>query len=205
MFMDITKKQLTKHVEETKSFNELVVVLYGKTGGNNWRKTKDLVNLLGVDTSKYRVRKYNKEILEPLVKECTTMRDVCRRLGLKVGGGSQAFISRKVKEFGIDCSHFVGPMFPRLKPKDWRKILVKDHNRSRTSGSTLRRCLIAMGRDYKCEAASCSITNEWLGQPITLQVHHCDGDHLNNDPENLMLICPNCHTQTSNWCNNRRA
>ena len=26
-----------------------------------------------------------------------------------------------------------------------------------------------------------------------LEVHHIDGDRSNNEPENLRIICPNCH------------
>lgn len=35
----------------------------------------------------------------------------------------------------------------------------------------------------------------WLGGPIALQVDHKDGDHTNCRPENLWLLCPNCHAQ----------
>lgn len=28
---------------------------------------------------------------------------------------------------------------------------------------------------------------------------HKDGNHLNNELENLELLCPNCHALTENW------
>lgn len=31
---------------------------------------------------------------------------------------------------------------------------------------------------------------------IPLQVHHIDGSYKNNKPENLILLCPNCHSLT---------
>jgi hypothetical protein len=34
---------------------------------------------------------------------------------------------------------------------------------------------------------------------IPLEVHHIDGNHLNNELENLQLLCPNCHALTENW------
>ena len=46
---------------------------------------------------------------------------------------------------------------------------------------------------YKC--SECGIT-DWANKPITLQVHHIDGNCTNNMPDNLKLICPNCHSQT---------
>ncbi len=48
-------------------------------------------------------------------------------------------------------------------------------------------------RGYKCEV--CGI-DSWNGKEITLHVDHVNGDPSNNHPENLRLICPNCHSQT---------
>lgn len=36
---------------------------------------------------------------------------------------------------------------------------------------------------------------DWT-KPCTIEIEHKDGNYLNNRPENLMLICPNCHSQT---------
>lgn len=38
--------------------------------------------------------------------------------------------------------------------------------------------------------------SEWMGQPISLELEHCDGNNRNNNRENLKLLCPNCHAQT---------
>ena len=58
-------------------------------------------------------------------------------------------------------------------------------------GSTKR--FIAETRGYKCEVCSVS---DWQGKPITLHVDHVNGDPSNDRPDNLRLICPNCHSQT---------
>ncbi len=34
---------------------------------------------------------------------------------------------------------------------------------------------------------------------IPLEVHHIDGDNRNNDVDNLLLLCPNCHALTNNY------
>jgi hypothetical protein len=52
---------------------------------------------------------------------------------------------------------------------------------------------LAEERGYKCEV--CSIS-DWQGKPITLHVDHINGDPSNDHPDNLRLICPNCHSQT---------
>lgn len=43
----------------------------------------------------------------------------------------------------------------------------------------------------------CGIT-EWRGKPITLELHHKDGNPANNVLENVEFLCPNCHSQTDN-------
>lgn len=40
---------------------------------------------------------------------------------------------------------------------------------------------------------------EWNNQPIPLEMDHKDGNHKNNNFENLRLICPNCHAQTPTY------
>ena len=50
--------------------------------------------------------------------------------------------------------------------------------------------------ESKCQ--KCGI-NEWFTQPIPLELDHIDGNSRNNDPDNLRLLCPNCHSLTPTW------
>ena len=56
-------------------------------------------------------------------------------------------------------------------------------------------------RGYKCEVCKLS---EWNKQKIHLECDHIDGIHYNNTPDNLRLICPNCHSQTKTYKNHNR-
>lgn len=40
---------------------------------------------------------------------------------------------------------------------------------------------------------------KWLGEPITLELEHKDGNRQNNERSNLECLCPNCHSQTDTW------
>ena len=40
---------------------------------------------------------------------------------------------------------------------------------------------------------------KWLSIPISLELHHIDGNPNNNDLLNLQLLCPNCHSTTPNY------
>ena len=52
--------------------------------------------------------------------------------------------------------------------------------------------------DSKCEKCGWGEINEYTGN-VPLQIHHIDGNCLNNSEENLQLLCPNCHSLTENF------
>ena len=68
------------------------------------------------------------------------------------------------------------------------------------------RLLRAGIKQNKCERKGCTIGPLWLGEPIVCELHHKDGNSANNRQENLEMLCPNCHSQTYNYClGHRRA
>lgn len=149
--------------------------------------------------------KYSKEQLEIIVQKSQSVSHVIRQLGLKEAGGNHSYISKIIKEFEIDTSHFTGQASNRgpnhkggpdkLKPD---QILVFNRNAGRREDAyRLRYALTESGVEHKCEA--CGLPPIWNGKPITLQIDHRDGNGLNNLKENLRFICPNCHSQTSNY------
>lgn len=69
--------------------------------------------------------------------------------------------------------------------------------KKRPSSKTKELVLNHKLKPYKCEI--CGIT-EWLGNPITLQLHHINGNPLDDRLENLQILCPNCHSQTDSYC-----
>ena len=56
-------------------------------------------------------------------------------------------------------------------------------------------CENAIGKYKGWLPVPCSITKMF---PMFLSVDHLDGDHKNNDPDNLMTLCHNCH-QVKTW------
>jgi predicted DNA-binding protein YlxM (UPF0122 family) len=68
--------------------------------------------------------------------------------------------------------------------------------RRRNRGHLKQRLFRAGLKEPRCE--KCGI-EEWRGAALSLQLHHVNGDGNDNRLENLVLLCPNCHSQTENW------
>lgn len=65
----------------------------------------------------------------------------------------------------------------------------------RMPGNKLRQILLER-RPYVCEECGLS---EWNNRTLPLEVHHLDGNRTNNEDNNLLLLCPNCHSLTSSF------
>jgi Zn finger protein HypA/HybF involved in hydrogenase expression len=50
-------------------------------------------------------------------------------------------------------------------------------------------------KEEKCEKCG---NDKWLEDKIPLELHHIDGNRYNNEINNLMILCPNCHTLEPN-------
>jgi hypothetical protein len=137
--------------------------------------------------------------LTDAVKQSTSVAGVLRHLGLNQAGGTHAHISRMIKRFEIDTSHFVRYQSGGHKRRRCAAdILVRiPYGSKRTPPLMLRRALLEIGRVYAC--ALCDNPGEWLGRPLRLEIDHVDGDYHNNVATNLRYLCPNCHTQTDNF------
>jgi len=69
----------------------------------------------------------------------------------------------------------------------------------KVQGQRLRTALVEhKGREDKCE--DCDIGPIWNKKTLVLTVDHIDGDIFNNVETNLRIMCPNCHSQTDNFC-----
>lgn len=150
--------------------------------------------------------KYTKEVIAPVVADSTSYAEVIRKLGAKWSAGQHQNIQRRVREYGLDTSHFIGKGSNRgaghkggPARRCAEEILVKRDReiQPRQNITKIRRALLEIGRQYVCE--QCGLGPEWAGMPLTLQVDHIDGDRWNDEAVNLRFLCPNCHSQTETF------
>ncbi len=164
------------------------------------------VRAFEIDTSHFsRGRRYTEASLSEAVSNSESVAGVLRYLGLIEAGGTHAHVSRTIKRLGLDTSHFRRDQGARVKATRLtpEQVLVMDPSSvKRTKPNYLRRALVESGRLYCCE--SCGCDGRWQGQPLTLHVDHISGDYRDNRPENLRFLCPNCHSQTSNFAGRSR-
>jgi len=80
----------------------------------------------------------------------------------------------------------------------WQNIVsIYLNNEVCISSFKLKQLLIEHNIFINC-CQICGI-HEWQNKPISLHLHHIDGNRKNNALDNLQLLCPNCHSQTNNY------
>ena len=82
----------------------------------------------------------------------------------------------------------------------------KQGNKNRLRGhqvsNYVRRYLLEK-YNYKCEICGWGEINPYT-RTIPLEIHHKDGNYLHSVEDNLMLLCPNCHSLTEHFKGNNK-
>lgn len=143
--------------------------------------------------------KYQKENLELIVKKSSSLAEVLRKLELRETGGNYNTIKKYISKYKIDTFHFTGQVWNKGKKYTDKTALIKledilQKGVKYNSNKLKKRLIAANLKQDICENCGCS--DKWMGKPITLELHHINGDHFDNRLENLQILCPNCHSQT---------
>lgn len=175
-----------------------------------------------------RPRARTREEVSRLLQEGFTRAEISRRLSIskatvsyharKLGHDTDARCSRRydwsvvqayydeghsvqdcVDAFGFSTASWYnaaqrGAIVPRPSETPIERLCTTGVERN---GVHLRNRLVRANlKDERCER--CGV-DSWQGAPLGLELHHVNGDRLDNRLENLQLLCPNCHSQTDNF------
>ena len=125
-------------------------------------------------------RRYDWDAIQVAYDGGLSVRECARQFGFNTGAWSQA-VRR-------------GDVVARPRATPLNELLVFGRRRGREN---LKRRLLEAGlKENRCER--CGITH-WHGEPLSMQLHHKNGNGLDNRLENLELLCPNDHSLTDTY------
>lgn len=131
-------------------------------------------------------RKYTDEEIVKYSKEVKSLAGLLKKCGLKVVGGNYDNMKRNLQRLKVNTDHWTG--------QGWNKNQqLKDYQDYKKSDKLKPH--VIRDRGHQCE--SCN-HKYWRGQLIPLDLHHINQIRSDNNPDNLQLLCPNCHYQTHN-------
>ncbi|MFF3582753.1 HNH endonuclease signature motif containing protein [Streptomyces mirabilis] len=199
-----TKERLEEAARSSRTLSEALTKLGVDPKSSTRRYLNERMKKLDVDISHFEHEgvRWTKDILEAAVSASTNMCEALRRLGLEVVGGHHTHLSRRIKTYGIDTSHFrQSSRTGRDRPsRTSPEALLAEQNpitARRMPSNRLKKAMESMGVPMRC--ALCRTDPVWLGEPLPLEVDHIDGNWRNNRIENLRLLCPNCHSTTDTY------
>jgi 5-methylcytosine-specific restriction endonuclease McrA/ribosomal protein L13E len=135
---------------------------------------------LGLPVDERGARRYDWEAVQRYYDEGHSVRECVRSFGFS----HETWSSAKRR----------GAIVTRTQRTPDARLFVSGQPRNR--GNLKRRMLVDGLKPNAC--AVCGIS-EWRGAPLSMALHHINGDRLDNRLENLELLCPNCHSQTSTY------
>lgn len=202
-------------LEHCKSLNDACRVIFGKVNYTNREKIKAMLQENGVDWREWLSEKNEnkeryclscgKKLEGDQKKFCSSscaakynntlrkQKRYCKSCGKELTGKQKNFCSNKCQ-----CDYIYKQYIER-----WKNGEEDGTNGKYSMSKHLRRYMLEKN-NYCCELCDCNWVNPKSGNSI-LEVHHKDGNHLNNKEENLQLLCPNHHAMTTTFKNNNEA
>lgn len=127
-----------------------------------------------------------------IVKKSFYLKDIVKKCGYtaSLNKRTRDKIKKRITDLNIDISHFKYPGRKSLK-----ELCIIDGKYHR--GGLKRRLLKNNLLENKCY--ECGQLPFYNKKVLVLQLDHINGNNKDNRLENLRMLCPNCHSQTSTF------
>lgn len=146
---------------------------------------------------------YNQPYLQEVANKSTCYADMIRNLGKQARSGNFQVLYKLIAYWNVDVSRFnqsEGTHQSKVKNKTSRRVDLEDilagHHPQYSSQRLKQRLLDSGYLEPMC--SNCQIV-EWNGEPLIFDLDHINGQSDDHRWENIRLLCPNCHSQTSTY------
>ncbi len=141
---------------------------------------------------------YTKDELIQAIQTSNSYAEALRKIGLIPIGGNYATIRKAIKQYNLDTTHMTGQLWSKGRIIGPKVPITEYLTNSKSINTHNLRLRLLHEKYFKPKCQNC-FNETWQGKPIPLELHHIDGNRLNNNLKNLNLLCPNCHSQTDNY------
>lgn len=145
-----------------------------------------------------KLRKYTEQQLFEAIKNSFSLAQTLKMLGVAPYGGNYTVLKKAIGHFNIDTSHFTGQVWNKGKKLPPTQPLEKYLNNEIKILSFKLKNRLLKEKVFPRKCSNCQL-EEWLSQPIRLELDHINGNPHDNRPFNLRLLCPNCHALTPTY------
>ena len=148
-----------------------------------------------------KINEISKEKLQELTLQSNSLAEILRKLELYVSNGNYRPLKIRLDKEGIDYTHIkLGLNANKGKSFPEKQILLSEimiENSSFNPSHLKKRLIKDNILENKC--SKCYLEPIWNNEKLVLQLDHINGNSRDHRLENLRMLCPNCHSQTSNY------